>query len=117
MMPYVAGQTSRHYRTLRLGELTITLVVSLSRRSRNEVGDENDPLGRALERGSKALDFVNAPLVLDYTSLKFSSTLPNWLSRAPFDSYLSEGCYMFSDNRETHVDELSKPWSFTNLLR
>lgn len=55
-----------------------------------------DPLQRALDRGSKALDFLNTPLVLDYVHIKFSCSLPHWASSNPFQPTINEGFYMYS---------------------
>lgn len=62
--------------------------------------DEIDPLRYALERGSEALPFVNAPLVMDYVDNMFSCTLPHWLSRDPCNFYVNEGFYLGSENRD-----------------
>lgn len=48
-----------------------------------------DPLQRALDRGSKGLDLLNSPLVLDH--VKFTGTLPSWTSRNPFQPTVNEG--------------------------
>lgn len=50
-----------------------------------------DPLKRALDRGSAGLDLLNSPLVLDYVHVKFTGTLPSWLSRNPFQPTVNEG--------------------------
>ncbi|CAM9276411.1 unnamed protein product, partial [Scytosiphon promiscuus] len=52
-----------------------------------------DPLQRALDRGSQALDFINAPLVLDYMLLKFSATTPPWTASNPFTYNMGEKFY------------------------
>lgn len=50
-----------------------------------------DPLRRALDRGAKGLDLLNSPLVQDYVHVKFTGTLPSWLSRNPFQPTVNEG--------------------------
>lgn len=54
-----------------------------------------DPLQRALDRGSKALDFLNTPLVLDYVHNKFSCTLPHWASSSSFQPTINAGFHMY----------------------
>lgn len=54
-----------------------------------------DPLQLAIERRSEGLQFVNAPLVLDYVYLTFFNTLPNWLSHNPYHYYIQEGFYKY----------------------
>lgn len=56
-----------------------------------------DPLQSALDRGSKALDFLNSPLVLDYVHVKFTGTLPPWSSRNPFQPTVNEGFFKYDD--------------------
>lgn len=51
----------------------------------------HDPLRRALDRGSKGLDLINSPLVLDYVHVRFTGTLPPWTSRNPFQPTINEG--------------------------
>ncbi|CAM9478531.1 unnamed protein product [Ectocarpus fasciculatus] len=58
--------------------------------------DYMDPLQRALDRGSKALDFVNSPLVLDYVHAKFSCTLPNWASSSAIPKTINAGFYKYT---------------------
>lgn len=50
-----------------------------------------DPIQQAVDMGSRALDFVNAPLVLDYVHLRFSCTVPGWLSSHPFRHDINAG--------------------------
>eukprot|EP00752_Nemacystus_decipiens_P006636 g5966.t1 len=54
-----------------------------------------DPLQRALDRGSKALDFINSPLVMDYLHVKFSCTLPNWTSSSRIPRTINPGFYKY----------------------
>ena len=65
--------------------------LSLSYR-KHDSGDP-DPLQRALDRGSKGLDFVNSPLVMDYLHLKFMGTIPGWFSSSPFRDTIDLGFY------------------------
>ncbi|CAN0375918.1 unnamed protein product, partial [Ectocarpus sp. 13 AM-2016] len=58
--------------------------------------DYMDPLQRALDRGSKALDFVNSPLVLDYVHAKFSCTLPNWALSSAIPKTINAGFYKYT---------------------
>ncbi|CAM9548053.1 unnamed protein product, partial [Ectocarpus fasciculatus] len=58
--------------------------------------DYMDPLQRALDRGSKALDFVDSPLVLDYIHVKFSCTLPNWASSSSIPKTINAGFYTYT---------------------
>lgn len=81
-----------------------------------------DPIQEAVGRGSKALDFINAPLVLDYVRLTFSCTLPHWLSRHPFNYDINAGFYKYFP---VHPEapgyngdsDAETPWSFGALLR
>ncbi|CAM9807163.1 unnamed protein product [Ectocarpus sp. 6 AP-2014] len=59
--------------------------------------DYLDPLRRALDRGSEALDFLNTPLVKDYVHIKFACTLPSWTSRNPFQPTVNEGFFKYDD--------------------
>lgn len=56
-----------------------------------------DPLQRALDRGSKALDFIDSPLVMDYVHVKFSCSLPNWTSSSPIPRTINPGFYKYRD--------------------
>ncbi|CAN0037159.1 unnamed protein product, partial [Scytosiphon promiscuus] len=56
-----------------------------------------DPLQQALNRGSVAHAFINAPLVLDYMELKWSCTVPSWTRRNPLDYTINEGFYTYTD--------------------
>ncbi|CAB1096081.1 unnamed protein product [Ectocarpus sp. CCAP 1310/34] len=58
--------------------------------------DYMDPLQRALDRGSKALFFVDSPLVLDYIYVKFSCTLPNWASSSSIPKTINAGFYTYT---------------------
>ncbi|CAM9621106.1 unnamed protein product [Ectocarpus sp. 13 AM-2016] len=58
--------------------------------------DYMDPLQRALDRGSKSLDFVNSPLVLDYVHAKFSCTLPNWALSSAIPKTINAGFYKYT---------------------
>lgn len=83
-----------------------------------EAPEDKDPLQQAMERGSGALDFLNTPLVLDYVLLKFSTSLPNWMSRNPFRyyKYISEDFYMYeTGDKQQKLNQ----WSLisTPLLR
>eukprot|EP00903_Cladosiphon_okamuranus_P014652 g13586.t1 len=66
----------------------------------------NDPLRRALDRGSKGLDLINSPLVLDYVHVKFTGTLPSWTSRNPFQPTINEGFYKYGDFDEYSLKEV-----------
>lgn len=59
--------------------------------------DYVDPLRRALDRGSKSLDFIISPLVLDYIHVKFSCTLPKWASSGPLPRTINPGFYKYRD--------------------
>ncbi|CAM9397930.1 unnamed protein product [Ectocarpus fasciculatus] len=59
--------------------------------------DYLDPLRRALDRGSEALDLVNSSLVKDYVHIKFTGTLPSWTSRNPFQPTVNEGFFKYDD--------------------
>eukprot|EP00903_Cladosiphon_okamuranus_P021649 g19903.t1 len=56
-----------------------------------------DPLQRALDRGSKALDFINSPLVMDYVHVKFACTLPTWTSSSSIPRNINPGFYKYDD--------------------
>lgn len=75
-------------------------VVARTARLRAEAGRYNgpeymDPLQRALDRGSKALDFINSPLVMDYVHVKFSCSLPNWTSGSLTPRTINPGFYKY----------------------
>lgn len=67
-----------------------------SRVGRYNGPDYMDPLQRALDRGSKALYFVDSPLVLDYIHVKFSCTLPNWASSSSIPKTINAGFYTYT---------------------
>lgn len=56
-----------------------------------------DPLQRALDRGSKALELINSPLVMDYIHVKFSCTLPKWTSSSTIPRTINPGFYKYHD--------------------
>jgi len=66
-----------------------------------------DPLQRAVDRGSEALQFVNNPLVLDYLHWKFNCSLPHWASRKPNLASVNEGFYTFRNFDRYKLSELS----------
>lgn len=59
-----------------------------------------DPLQRAINRGSQALEFINAPLVLDYVQRTFLCTVPLWQSLNPFSYHINEGFYKYYSGAE-----------------
>ncbi|CAN0416276.1 unnamed protein product [Ascophyllum nodosum] len=68
-----------------------------------------DPLQRAVDRDSEALQFVNKPLVLDYLQhVKFNCGLPHWASRKPDLASINEGFYTFYDFDEYDLSMLSE---------
>eukprot|EP00752_Nemacystus_decipiens_P011859 g10519.t1 len=73
-----------------------SLLVGEINKEKGYVGPEyEDPLRRALDRGSKALDFLNSTLVKNYVHVKFTGTLPLWTSRNPFQPTVNEGFYKY----------------------
>lgn len=68
-----------------------------------------DPLQRALDRGSKALDFINSPLVMDYVHVKFSCTLPNWTSSNPLPRTINPGFYRYHGFDEYKFRDVLSP--------
>ncbi|CAM9260310.1 unnamed protein product, partial [Hapterophycus canaliculatus] len=77
-----------------------------------------DPLHRALDRGSGALDFVNCPLLLDYMSEKFSRSVPPWTSGTPFSHNVSEHFYTHTirDYSEQHEGDARHELTSADLL-
>ncbi|CAM9267068.1 unnamed protein product [Ectocarpus sp. 4 AP-2014] len=71
--------------------------------------DYLDPLRRALDRGSEALDFLNSPLVKDYVNIKFACTLPSWTSRNPFQPTVNEGFFKYDDFDTYPLSEVFSP--------
>ena len=69
---------------------------------------------RLFASGSKAHEFVNAPLVLDYMQLKWSCTIPNWTRRYPLDYNVNEGFYTYGN---TDKDGKHVPTWADSLLR
>lgn len=83
-----------------------------------------DPIEEAMDRGSDALYFANAPLVMNYMDLTFSRTIPRVLSRHPFKYHINPGLYIYSleggrrKEMEGSTDLLEKWYSKGNdLLR
>lgn len=75
---------------------------------------ESDPLQCALDRGSAALSFINAPLVLDFMHMKFTSSLPSWTSRRPFHFNIPKEFFMYDMKKREITGEL---FSWDKLLR
>ncbi|CAN0376362.1 unnamed protein product, partial [Ascophyllum nodosum] len=67
-----------------------------------------DPLQRAIDRDSEALQFVNKPLVLDYLHVKFNCGLPHWFSSKPDLASINEGFYTFYDFDRYELSTLSE---------
>ena len=67
-----------------------------------------DPLQRAIDRDSEALQFVNKPLVLDYLHVKFNCGLPHWCSSKPDLASINEGFYTFYDFDRYELSTLSE---------
>lgn len=72
---------------------------------REEEVESIDPLQVALDRGSQGLQFINAPLVLDYVHMKFWNTLPDWASRNPLHNTISEGLYSSTRLNDTEAGD------------
>lgn len=60
----------------------------------------DDPLQSALDRGPKALEFINSQLVRDYMYAKFSKSVPPWGARTPFDYNIHEKFYLYDAEDE-----------------
>lgn len=67
-----------------------------------------DPIQQAVDMGSRALDFVNAPLVLDYIRLRFSCTVPGWLSPYPFRHDINAGFSEYFPLRRSKESDTGK---------
>lgn len=66
----------------------------------------DDPLQSALDRGSKALNFTNAPLVLDYMHAKFTKFLPSsWLSSSPFHHNVHPKYFVYGECVKEEIEE------------
>ena len=87
----------------------------LSLSYRNHDSGDPDPLQRAMDRGSKGLDFVNSPLVMDYLHLKFMGTIPGWFSSSPFRDTIDLGFCSYIPS-ESGADE-KNPDKFTARCR
>lgn len=50
--------------------------------------------------GSKAVEFLTTPLVLDYMQLKWSCTIPSWTRRFALDYNINEGFYTYDNTKK-----------------
>lgn len=97
----VAGRTVHDRRPT-----TLSLCSIVNRVCRYSGPAYMDPLQNALDRGSTALEFLNSPLVLDCVHVKFTSTLPPWSSRNPFQPTINEGFYTYDDFDEYELSDV-----------
>lgn len=59
-----------------------------------------DPLRRAVDRGSEALEFLSKPLILDFLHVKFMCTLPHFAAKRVVHSTINEGFYKYGEGDE-----------------